>query len=193
MSKTPAKVLEPDDLCRVLKHAQAQRHPIRNQTIIYLSFKAGLRACEIAGLEWSMVLRTNYTVSDILYISRAIAKKGSCRHIPLNKVLKKSLKLLRKDMGYPNSGPVIRSERGCRMCAGSVVNYFAALYGELGLTGCSSHSGRRTFITNAARALSQTGGSLRDIQELAGHKALSTTERYIQGDRDAQRKLVSLI
>ena len=79
------------------------------------------------------------------------------------------------------------------MSAGSIVNYFAQLYGELGLSGCSSHSGRRTFITNAAKAIVQAEGSLRDVQELAGHRAITTTERYIQGDRAAQRKLISLI
>jgi integrase/recombinase XerD len=79
------------------------------------------------------------------------------------------------------------------MTAGSVVNWFGRLYRELDLIGCSSHSGRRTFITNSARLLAKTGGSLRDIQELAGHQAITTTERYIQGDRDAQRKLIALL
>ena len=79
------------------------------------------------------------------------------------------------------------------MTAGSVVNWFASLYGELGLIGCSSHSGRRTFITRAARLLATSGGSLRDVQELAGHRAITTTERYIVGDRDAQRRLVARI
>jgi integrase/recombinase XerD len=31
------------------------------------------------------------------------------------------------------------------------------------------------------------------VQELAGHRSLTTTERYIEGDRDAQRKLVRLL
>jgi integrase/recombinase XerC len=79
------------------------------------------------------------------------------------------------------------------MTARSIVNWFHRAYAELGLNGCSSHSGRRTFITRSARAIAKVGGSLRDVQELAGHRALSTTERYIVGDRDAQRKLVSLI
>ena len=59
--------------------------------------------------------------------------------------------------------------------------------------GCSSHSGRRTFITVAARQLAEAGGSLRDVQELAGRRQLTTTERYIQGDPDTQRRLVRLI
>jgi integrase len=37
------------------------------------------------------------------------------------------------------------------------------------------------------------GGSLRDVQALAGHADLKTTSRYIETDPDAQRKLVDLI
>jgi hypothetical protein len=61
------------------------------------------------------------------------------------------------------------------------------------MVGCSSHSGRRTFITRASGKISEVGGSLRDIQQLAGNASLQTTARYIEGDRDAQRKVVALI
>jgi integrase/recombinase XerD len=59
--------------------------------------------------------------------------------------------------------------------------------------GCSSHSGRRTFITHAARVVHQAGASLRDVQLLAGHRSIQATQRYIDGDTGAQRKLVALI
>ena len=48
-------------------------------------------------------------------------------------------------------------------------------------------------ITRAARKVSQVGGSLRDVQELAGHTSLAMTQRYIEGDTEAKRKLVALI
>ena len=75
----------------------------------------------------------------------------------------------------------------------SIVCWFARAFRAIGLEGCSSHSGRRTFITRAARLVHETGGSLRDVQLLAGHRSIQTTQRYIDGDTDAQRKLVSLI
>ena len=79
------------------------------------------------------------------------------------------------------------------MNPGSIVNCFAMAYRVVGLEGCSSHSGRRTFITRAARLVHKAGGSLRDVQLLAGHRSIQTTQRYIDGDTDAQRKLVSMI
>jgi integrase/recombinase XerD len=161
--------------------------------MILLSFKAGLRACEIAGLDWSMVLRPDGKLSPELAVGNAIAKNRYGRRIPMNLELKKALTALHRDQGRPKVGAVIMSERRAHMTARSVVNWFGQLYGDVGLPGCSSHSGRRTFITRSARLLAKTGGSLRDVQELAGHRSLTTTERYIEGDRDAQRKLMRLI
>jgi len=193
VARQAAKVVRESDVRRVLDRASQYRNPERNIAMVLLSFKAGLRACEIAGLSWTMVLNTNGRIAMHADVSNGIAKYGSGRRIPLHPELRSALTSLYNSQKRPNEGPVIRSERGGHMTARSVVNWFRATYTELGLIGCSSHSGRRTFITRSARAITKTGGSLRDVQELAGHRALSTTERYIQGDRDAQRKLIRLI
>lgn len=192
MSK-PARVLQCADVRRLERHTRSQRYPLRNQTMVLLSYKAGLRACEIAGLDWEMILRPDGKLDHQISVARQIAKNGRARRIPMHPGLAFTLARLHKEQQWPRAGPVVRSERGTRMAAGSVVNWFKATYVELGFFGCSSHSGRRTFITRTARLLAKVGGSLRDVQELAGHRSLSTTERYIEGDRDAQRKLVSLI
>jgi integrase/recombinase XerD len=75
----------------------------------------------------------------------------------------------------------------------SIVNWFVTMFAELELDGCSSHSGRRTFITTAAKNVYRAGGSLRDVQLLAGHRSIDTTQRYIEGDTQSQRRLVSLL
>jgi len=189
----PARVLAEGDVRRVLRHVALLRHADRNRVSVLLSFKAGLRACEIAGLTWEMVLRPDQRLDDLLHVSGSIAKNGEPRRVPVHPELKAGLRTLHRKSENPREGPVIASERGGHMTAGSIVNWFAGVYAELDMAGCSSHSGRRTFITRSARVLSKTGGSLRDIQELVGHRDLSTTQRYIEGNRDAQRKLIRLI
>jgi integrase/recombinase XerD len=140
-----------------------------------------------------MVVGSSGSVSGQIVISRGIAKGGSGRLVPMHCELHDALRLLHQSEGHPLTGHVIRSERGDHLSARGVVNWFSSVYHALGLIGCSSHSGRRTFITTSARVLAKTGGSLRDIQELAGHRALTTTERYIEGDRAAQRRLIELL
>jgi integrase/recombinase XerD len=120
-----------------------------------------------------------------------VAKKKSGRIIPLHPALRDALITLRK--ATSGSGPVIRSERGGPMTPLSVVVWFNRAFRTVRLDGCSSHSGRRTFVTRAARIVHKTGGSLRDVQLLAGHKSILTTQRYIDGDSDAQRRLVALV
>lgn len=193
MNRQPAKVLEPAELRRLLKHVQTQRYPLRSRVIVLLSFKAGLRACEIAGLTWTMTLTGSGRLGTHIAIPGQIAKMGRGRQLPLNPALAAALQQLHRVSGFPKSGPVIVSERGGHMAARSIVNWFRHVYADIDLEGCSSHSGRRTFITRAARVIAKTGGSLRDVQELAGHRAITTTERYIEGDRSVQRKLIALV
>ncbi len=186
-----AKVVSPSMLKRMLHKASQSAYPARDRTMILLSVKAGLRACEIARLDWSMVLGAEGSVAEAVAVSDAIAKKRSGRRISMHPDLRRALtRLLRES---EPAGPVIRSARGGYMRATSVVNWFAALFADLGFEGCSSHSGRRTFITKAARNIHRTGCSLRDVQLLAGHRSIETTERYIDGDTRGQRRLVGLL
>jgi integrase/recombinase XerD len=90
-------------------------------------------------------------------------------------------------------GPIVRSLRGGGMKPNSIVNWFVALFATLNIDGCSSHSGRRTFITQAARNAHRAGCSLRDVQLLAGHRSIETTQQYIDGDTHGQRRLVALL
>jgi integrase/recombinase XerD len=120
-----------------------------------------------------------------------VAKKRSGRKIPMHPELRNDLVVWRNSV-MP-IGAVISSERGQGMRPVSIVNWFAKAYRTIGADGCSSHSGRRTFITRAARLVHTAGGSLRDVQLLAGHRSIQTTQRYIDGDTDAQHKLVAMI
>lgn len=193
IGQRPARVLAQADVCLVLAHVEEGSVCSRSKVMVMLSVYAGLRACEMAGLTWPMALQADGSVDCHLRIGDAIAKNSSGRRIPMHSALAIVLRRLHRQLGHPREGPVIVSTRGGAMTAKGIVNWFAATYRAVGLDGCSSHSGRRTFITRSARMLAQVGGSLRDVQELAGHRALTTTERYIEGDRDAQRRLIALL
>jgi integrase len=191
MSGKQARILTDQQINDLLVFASATRNPLRNKLMVLLSVKAGLRAGEIAGLTWDMVLDPTGDVGQAIELHDCIAKKNSGRRIPIHPTLRTPLTAWCLLTG--GLGRVIRSERGDAMSPVSIVNWFALAYRAVGLAGCSSHSGRRTFITRAARLVHKAGGSLRDVQLLAGHRSIQTTQRYIDGDTDAQRKLVSMI
>ncbi len=200
-----AKILSQQQAVVLLAYASTTRYPARNRLVILLSVNAGLRAGEIAGLSvnaglrageiagltWDMVVDATGEIAAVIEVRDCVAKKGSGRVIPMHSDLRSALAEWGKMAG--TNGPVVRSERDGPMAPVSIVNWFAAAYRAAGLEGCSSHSGRRTFITRAARLVHQAGGSLRDVQLLAGHRSMQTTQRYIEGDSDAQRRLVALI
>ena len=191
MAGKQAKILTSEQVTSLLSYAQSRRHPERAKVMILLSFRAGFRAGEVSRVTWEMVCGPDGSVGTLIELQDKAAKMKSGRSIPIHIELRAALVALQAISS--RSGPVIRSERGGSMTPVSVVNWFASSFRAIGLEGCSSHSGRRTFITRAARQLPRTGGSLRDLQSLVGHKHLHTTERYVVVDTEAQRKLVSLI
>ncbi len=192
MNSQPAKVLASGSLRQLLARVSRGRYRTRNRVIVLLSFKAGLRACEIARLTWPMVTDAKGDVGPALELSAKAAKMGRGRRIPLHADLRLELRKLIKTSEF-REGPVIVSERAGAMTAKSIVNWFKRYYVALGFQGCSSHSGRRSFVTNAARSVHRAGGSLRDVQQLAGHSSIKTTQGYIDGSSEAQRRLVQLI
>ena len=190
-----AKILNAKQVDALLHHVGNLRNGLRNQVIVLLSVRAGLRAKEIASLRWSMVIGADGEVGDYIHLTNDASKGRSGRMIPINKQLRARLiatyELLKAD---PRRNTyVVFTERSPRTSAQVVVNLFQRWYHDLGLVGCSSHSGRRTFITNAARKISTVGGSLRDVQHLAGHSSLQTTQRYIEGDSEARKRVVDII
>lgn len=191
MSGRQAKFITESMLKRMLSTVRTRPTSDRDRVIVLLSAKAGLRACEIAGVEWSMVLDARGRVGNSLMIEDRISKRGSGRRVPMHADLRAAL--IRLQRQGSSEGPVIMSARGGAMRPNSIVNWFVSLFHTLEFDGCSSHSGRRTFITNAARRAYGAGGCLRDVQILAGHKSLSMTQGYIDGDTNAQRRIIASI
>jgi len=186
-----AKVLDDSQFAALLyRVGKESQHPERDTVMVLLSYKAGLRAAEIAGLNWKDVTDAEGKVrSDALFVPGSIAKNGRERSVPMNPHLYTSLLTLRavrphdeaviygvgRGFGRGHLGP----RPGTRMTSVAVRVWFAKAYAETGFEGCSSHSGRRTFITRLARKAGQHECSIKDVQMLAGHASLTTTEKYI--------------
>jgi integrase len=189
-----AKTLTKAQIDTLLLHVSNGRNGIRNRLIVLLSVRAGLRAKEVAHLTWSMVLNSDGTLSDEIALQDCAAKGSSGRTVPMAKDLKAVMAAWQTECDVVDQkARLIRTERASATSAQAVVNMFADWYRSLGFDGCSSHSGRRTFITNAARKISTVGGSLRDVQALAGHSSLTTTQRYIDVNAEAKRRVVEVV
>lgn len=187
--KTRAKVLDPRQFGRVLEEVnQWAKNPVRDRVIFFLSFKAGLRVGEIAGLTWRNVTDAegNIIAPPGNYdVPADIAKKGSGRAIPMHPELYKALVALAAQ-DWATLSPkqrlkvnIVRDTSGRPMRPNTLQRYISRAYEKIGFNGCSSHSGRRTFITSLAQAAGSHDCSLRDVQMLAGHRGIDTTEDYI--------------
>ena len=194
-----SKVLSETQVRIMTDYLKTTRYSDRNILVFLLSIKGGLRAKEIANLTWGMVLNSNNEINDSIHLTNNASKGKSGRIIPMNTQLKEHLtsyynniktKLWNSSLNDVN---VIQSERSNKVSAQVIVNNFQKWYKKVGYTGCSSHSGRRTFITNLSKKITTVGGSMKDVMLLAGHKNLQTTQRYIEYDTDAQKKVVKLI
>jgi len=175
-----------------LRAALAVLKNSRERAMVLLSLKAGLRAIEIAHLTWGCI-REDDTVIELVD-----TKGGKPRTVPINKDLRAVLQAYRATCRRTADGEFVfyarHAKPGEPLTANAVAAWFRDLYTRrLGWTGYSSHSGRRTFATQAARKATVVGGSLRDVQDMLGHASLSTTQRYLEPSSDAKRKLVDLI
>ena len=188
-----AKILSKKEISQALDHIQNNRYPLRDKVMFLLSFKAGLRAKEISCLQWYMVTDASGKISDTINLPNVASKGKSGRVLDLNDELREALIDLHRDTSPAPNQYVIKSEHGCRMLPCSISHWFRLIYKSLRLNGCSSHSGRRTFITTAAREIPKFGGSIRDVQYMAGHSSLQITQRYIEINSDAKRKVMQVI
>src|ERR1700704_1586959 len=101
-----AKILDDRQIARLLVFASQTRNPLRNNLIVLLSAKAGLRAGEIAKLAWDMVLGPSGEIGSIIELRDCAAKKKSGRLIPIHPILRTALTAWRRMT--TGVGPIIR-------------------------------------------------------------------------------------
>ena len=190
-----AKVLTPEELKRLLKIVRFTRHKDRNRLVVLFSFLAGLRACELAQLRVKDVLSVQpdiVAINDTIYLQNWQTKGSQAQQVVVNEQLRKEIALYVEKHPYlldDTGGNLFRSQKRNGFSSQTIQNLFKFLYREANIENASSHSGRRSFITN----LSEKGVSVRVIQELARHSSMVTTQRYIDISVDKLKNAVELV
>lgn len=178
MATKRAKTLTDREIERLLKLVENSPIVESDRLKILLSFYAGLRVSEIAKLKSEAMLTADGRVAPYINIFSNVGKNRKERSIPMHPRIKEAFKAFLKR--HPDEEFVALPYRQQHLTTNGLTVWFHSLYKRAGFTGCSSHSGRRTFITTLARSANQFGSSLKDVQAIAGHSRLDTTEAYIE-------------
>ena len=79
--------------------------------------------------------------------------------------------------------------KSARFSANTATQHLQRLYARAGIAGATSHSGRRTWLTT----LSQKGVSVFVLADMAGHRSIQTTQRYVTVNDKMKRNAAELI
>ena len=184
-----AQVLNDKDVKRVLAAIAKRTYAHRDRAMFMLSLLSGMRVGEIAALKVMDAYEADGTVRDHIRLSAKQTKGGEARTVLLNAQAQEELRLYARTLARKGNQPLFVSKWGKRMSSNSMVQVFGRFYRAAGLTNASSHSGRRSFITN----LANKGVSVRVIAAISGHKSISTTQRYIEVGEHQLRAAVEMV
>jgi integrase/recombinase XerD len=187
-----AKTLTSKDLRRALDYIATRKHALRNKTMLMTMYYAGLRVAECAALRYRDIIDADGSIRSEIRLDAAQTKGHYGRVVFVSEKLRKELKK------YTDTFPpttltsklfYTQKNGGDGFTANTLCQYFHYLFKNCGVEGASSHSPRRTFITN----LAAQGVGVRVLQSLAGHRNISTTQYYIDVNDHMKRKAVELV
>ena len=192
MSKQ-AKTLTQQELRRVLDYTATRKHSVRNRALLMTTHLSGMRVGEVASLRNSDVLDAEGNIRNEIRLTAEQTKGNEARVVFVSDKLRKELELYTRLTSASNINPALKffysqKRTSDGFTANTLTQFFHYLYKKAGIDGASSHSGRRTFITN----LATKGVGVRVLMSLAGHKNISTTQAYIDVNDDMKRKAVEL-
>lgn len=185
-----ARVLNPQELRRVLDHVATRRHSARNRAMLLLTHYAGMRVAEVAALRINDVLNGDSIIKGEVRLLPDQTKGKHARTVYLNERMQKELAQYIKSIKIRDaSKPLFYTQKQAGFSANSLAQYFFYLYRNVGLDGASSHSGRRSFLTG----LANKGTAIHILKSLAGHRNISTTATYLYSSPDQLKAAVELI
>ena len=187
-----ARALGAAEMEQVLEHVNAGRHAHRNRCFILLTHLAGMRVGEVASLRWVDVLTADGHIKEEIRLLPEMTKGKHARTVFISTRLREELQ--RYADIYRRSAtlecPLFYSQKDARkgFTANSLTQTVAKLYRGAGLDGATSHSGRRTFLTN----LANKGTAIHLLRTLAGHRSISTTATYLYSSPTQLKAAVEL-
>ncbi len=196
-----AKVLNEKDMRKVLLYIAAHKHAARNRAMFLTTCGSGMRVGEVAALRLCDVLTSEGKIRDAVNLKAEQTKGSKGRTVLLSEKVQDeihhylSARFKLKDLLAVTMTDTHRalftSQKNCHrgFSANTLAQHFHYLYKRAGVDGASSHSGRRGFITN----LANKGVSVRILMELAGHKSLAVTQKYIDVNPAMMRASVELL
>jgi integrase/recombinase XerD len=188
MSKQ-AKTLNERELQRLLEYIAKTKSAKRNRAIVLLTHLAGMRIGEVAAVRVCDVLASDGTVRDEINLTAQQTKGSQSRTVLLSERMQAELGAFVRTLSVRDSKQALfATQRSAAFTANSLTQVINGLYKNAGFDTCSSHSGRRTFLTN----LAEKGVSTRVMMALAGHKNMATTQRYIDLRPGVLRNAVEL-
>lgn len=185
-----AKTLTPAEFDRALRYISKSKFALRNRTMFLISHWSGMRVKEIASLTVADVTNLDGTVKAEVRLTPEQTKGQHARTVYLPQKLQDEIAyFLRYRCVNDRNEPLFFTENGRAFSANTLCQYFFWMYRNAGISGASSHSGRRNFIT----ALAAKGISVRVLAALAGHRSIAVTQRYIDVNDDMKRAAVELV
>lgn len=181
-----ARTLNDQEFNWLLEQIEQRPHARRNIMMLKLLHGAGLRVGELAALKVADVVNINGVIRDQIILKPHQTKGDQQRTVYLNEKLKSDL--AEYVVNADRSAYLFTSQKRDHFTANTLQAVITSLYRCVGLEGCSSHTGRRSFITKLASA----GVGARVLQELAGHRNLATTQRYIDVTENMKKLAVEL-
>jgi integrase/recombinase XerD len=180
-----ARILTAKEIARVQKFLPSAR----DKVLFALGIYAGLRVGEIVQLRYEQLYTESGGMRSILKIKRSKQKNTVFSDIPTHSKLKETLAKYKHELdGSKWLFPSKESKTG-HLTRAQAHNILKNVFEALDLDDASTHSMRRTCLTNMSRA----GVPLRTIQEISGHSSLSALQAYLAVDPDDKRRAIDLL
>lgn len=185
-----AKTLTASEIEQVLAFISTRRFALRNRVMLLMGLWSGMRVGSISALLVGDVLNDDGTVKAEVRLRGTQIKGGRPQTVFLPQKLQVELQRYMDIRRVTDMTQPLFVTAGAKPFSANVLaQHFFWLYKKAGIAGASSHSSRRTFITN----LASKGISVRVLASLANHASIAVTQRYIDCNDDMKRNAVEMV